>query len=156
MAIQAERSMTSAEPKVQAHLERRSGQRFDFQMPVSVRSESTHQTAYGFTQNLSARGAFVYTGLQARPGERVEIGLVMPSEITLSEPMRVLCRGTVLRVSPAVEQKFGVAIRLENYEYLPDAKPVETVNAGGVDLRSPGLENEAMSENVFSRRATWL
>jgi hypothetical protein len=126
-------------------------------MPVSIRSEQTQSQAYGFTQNLSARGALLYTSLQIAAGEKVEIGLVMPSEITLSEPMRVLCRGTVLRVFPAAQQKFAVAIRLENYEYLPEAKRDDSLNLSGVDLPSPRPEDEAaMSANVFSRRSTWL
>ena len=57
----------------------------------------------------------------------------MPSEITLGESMPVRCRGHILRVvkpvasmqdssSPArAETKIGVAVRLEGYEYLPEA-----------------------------------
>ncbi len=149
--------MSIGDSNVQAHLERRAGQRFDFQMPVSIRSEHSQSQAYGFTQNLSARGALVYTDIQIGAGEKIEIGLVMPSEITLTEPMRVLCRGTVLRVSAAAQQKIGVAVRLENYEYLPEARREETAIPGEINLQSADAQDDAaLSAHVFSRRSTWL
>jgi hypothetical protein len=47
--------------------------------------------------------------------------LVMPSEVTLAENMRVRCRGRVLRVSTAgVASKCGVAVHLDGYEFLPE------------------------------------
>ena len=52
----------------------------------------------------------------------------MPSEITLTENARVCCRAKVVRVTP-VEQKFGVAARLEGYEYLPKAETAAQVSA---------------------------
>ena len=99
------------------HLERRASQRFDFQLPIAVRLAGTDCEGYGFTQDLSGRGVFFYTDLQVNEGDAVELTLVMPSEITLTENARVRCRGRVVRVTP-VEQKFGVAARLEGYEYL--------------------------------------
>jgi hypothetical protein len=53
---------------------------------------------------------------------------MMPSEITLTENTRVRCRSKVVRVLP-VQQKFGVAARLEGYEYLPKAETVAQVSA---------------------------
>ena len=58
----------------------------------------------------------------------MELTLVMPSEITLTENTRVRCRGRVVRVVP-VEQKFGVAARLEGYEYLPKAETAAQISA---------------------------
>ena len=83
---------------------------------------------YGFTQDLSGRGVFFYTDFQVTEGDAVELTLVMPSEITLTENARVRCRGRVVRVTP-VEQKFGVAARLEGYEYLPKAETAAQVSA---------------------------
>jgi hypothetical protein len=62
----------------------------------------------------------------------IELTLRMPSEITLGSTMPVRCRGRILRVvrpvvasvngsSNKVESKIGVAVRLECYEYLPEA-----------------------------------
>lgn len=110
------------------HLERRASQRFDFQLPIAVRLAGTDCEGYGFTQDLSGRGVFFYTDFQVNEGDAVELTLVMPSEITLTENARVRCRGRVVRVTP-VEQKFGVAARLEGYEYLPKAESAAQVSA---------------------------
>ena len=107
----------------QVQLERRSTQRFDFHLPVSVRlAGSPEREGSGFTQNLSARGALFYSDFPLNMGEAIELTLVMPSEITLAENMRVRCRGRVVRVCPpAAGSKCAVAVQLEGYEFLPEA-----------------------------------
>ena len=112
----------------QVHLERRAAQRFDFQLPVVVRLAGTDREGHGFTQDLSGRGAFLYTDFQVTEGDAVELTLVMPSEITMTESMRVRCRGKVTRVVP-VEHKFGVAVHLEGYEFLPEAESAAQISA---------------------------
>ena len=112
-------------------VERRVGQRFDLHIPVSVKLAGTQHEACGFTQDLSARGSFFYTDFPLGCGEKVELTLNMPSEITLGESMRVRCQGTVLRVvQPAIGTKLGVAVHFAGYEYLPKAQP-ETTDAYG-------------------------
>jgi hypothetical protein len=101
-------------------VERRASQRFDFQLPVAVRLSGTDREGCGFTQDLSGRGAFFYTDFQVAEGDAVELTFVMPAEITLTENMRVRCRGRVTRVLP-VERKFGVAVHLEGYDYLSES-----------------------------------
>ena len=123
-------------------VERRIGQRFAFNLPVSLREVATATEGLGFTQDLSSRGAFFFTDMALREGAEIELTLQMPSEITLGENMRVRCRGRVLRVvkpadnawkpaasaSPdpklaetkAAETKIGVAVCLKGYEYLPE------------------------------------
>ncbi len=112
----------------QVHLERRASQRFDFQLPVAVRLAGTDREGCGFTQDLSGRGAFFYTDFQVAEGDAVELTLMMPAEITLTENMRVRCRGRVVRVLPA-QSKFGVAVHLEGYEYLSAAETAAQVSA---------------------------
>ena len=112
----------------QVHLERRAAQRFDFQLPVVVRLAGTDREGQGFTQDLSGRGAFLYTDFQVTEGDAVELTLAMPAEITLTENMRVRCRGKVLRVRQ-VERKFGVAVHLEGYEFLPAAESAVQISA---------------------------
>lgn len=103
--------------------ERRAAQRFEFHLPVSLHLTGTDREGSGFTQDLSARGAFLYTDFKVAVGDAVELTLVMPSEVTLAENMRVRCRGHVLRVCPAGSgPKCGVAVHLEGYEFLPETK----------------------------------
>jgi PilZ domain len=132
-------------------VERRIGQRFAFNLPVSLRDVSTAVEGLGFTQDLSSRGAFLFTDMALSEGAEIELTLRMPSEITLGENMRVRCRGRVLRIvrpadtswKPAAaaesgtklpeiktaETKIGVAVCLKGYEYLPE------VEDGSADFR---------------------
>jgi hypothetical protein len=112
------------------------GQRFAFNLPVSLRDVSTGAQGLGFTQDLSSRGVFLFTDMALREGSEVELTLRMPSEITLGESMRVRCRGQVLRIAKPAEKwnapaksqtkleetKIGVAVCLKGYEYLPEAE----------------------------------
>ena len=112
----------------QVHVERRASQRFDFQLPVGVRLAGTDREGCGFTQDLSGRGAFLYTDFQVAEGDAVELTFMMPAEITLTENMRVRCRGRVTRVMHS-QSKFGVAVHLERYEYLSEAESTAQVSA---------------------------
>jgi hypothetical protein len=102
-------------------IERRPTQRFAFQLLVSVRLKGSDHEGYGFTQDLSARGALFYTDYPLSEGAAVELTLLMPAEITLAEAMRVRCRAKVVRVvPPAGGTACGIAVHLEGYEYLPE------------------------------------
>jgi hypothetical protein len=119
-------------------VERRIGQRFAFNLPVSLRDVSTAAEGLGFTQDVSSRGAFLFTDMALNEGAEIELTLKMPSEITLGENMRVRCRGHVLRiVKPAdntwrpspetdtetqTQTKIGAAVCLKGYEYLPETQ----------------------------------
>jgi len=101
-------------------LERRAAHRFDFHLPVAVKVTDDGREGLGFTQNLSARGAFFYTDLPLEAGIAIKLTLVMPSEITLAENMRVRCQGKVMRID-STANKSAVAVALEGYEFLPEA-----------------------------------
>lgn len=120
-------------------VERRIGQRFAFNLPVSLRDSATAAEGLGFTQDLSSRGAFLFTDMALSEGAEIELTLEMPSEITLGENMRVRCRGRILRIvkakdttwrspdaaeakSQQTETKIGVAVCLNGYEYLPETE----------------------------------
>jgi hypothetical protein len=112
-------------------LERRAGQRFGYNLPVSLRDLSSGAEGLGFTQDISSRGVFFFTDMPVAEGDEIEVTLMMPSEITLGESMRVRCRAQVLRLAKpsdsaigtegrASETKIGVAVCLQGYEYLPE------------------------------------
>jgi len=104
-------------------LERRAAQRFEVHLPVSVHFNGL--TVPGFTQDLSARGIFLYTEADIPEGAAVELTFMMPSEITLGESMPVRGRGRVLRsVATKGSQRNGIAVQLESYEYLPEKQPI--------------------------------
>jgi hypothetical protein len=107
--------MTSAD---QNRIERRCGQRFPYQVPVMLRVPGESRSGSGFTQDLSSRGAMIWTQLQLNEGEWIDMTLVMPSEITLAEDMNVCCRARVVRREQAEGGKPAVAVRIEHYEFL--------------------------------------
>lgn len=107
--------MTSAE---QNRIERRCGQRFPYQLPVLLRIPGENHTGSGFTQDLSSRGAMVWTDLSLSEGQLVEMTLVMPSEITLAEDMNVRCRARVVRREQVNGGKPAVAVHIEHYDFL--------------------------------------
>src|SRR5258708_10643882 len=92
-------------------VERRIGQRFAFNLPVSLREVATAAEGLGFTQDLSSRGAFLFTDMALSEGANIELTLKMPSEITLGESMRVRCQARVLRIVKPIDNSNSVDVR---------------------------------------------
>jgi hypothetical protein len=120
-------------------VERRIGQRFDFNLPVSVRDVSTSAEGLGFTQDLSSRGAFFFTELPLTEGAEIELTLRMPSEITLGENMRVRCRGRILRIVNADDRRddgkdFRKESDLEKDRTVPRNNP-SSVETASIELK---------------------
>ena len=144
-------------------VERRVGQRFTFNLPISLRDQTTAAEGLGFTQDVSSRGAFFFTDMRLNPGAEIEITLKMPSEITLGETMRVRCKGRVMRVSNPLENgelrssetKIGVAVCFNDYEYLPETEDDSSDFRRISALHGTG-ENDrpAASSNANPRGAT--
>ncbi|HZR63655.1 MAG TPA: PilZ domain-containing protein [Terriglobales bacterium] len=115
--------MTSAD---QNRIERRCGQRFPYQVSVLLRVINQSQSGSGFTQDLSSRGALVWTDLPLAEGDMVDMTLVMPSEITLANDMNVCCRARVVRREQADGGKPAVAVHIEHYDFLyPGLPPLD-------------------------------
>ena len=113
--------MTSPE---QNRMERRCGQRFPYQVPVMLRVPGEARSGSGFTQDLSSRGAMLWTDLALAEGELVDMTLVMPSEITLADDMNVCCRARVVRREQVEGGKPAVAVHIEHYDFLREEPPV--------------------------------
>jgi PilZ domain len=105
----------------QNRIERRCGQRFPYQVAVLLRVPADGRSGSGFTQDLSSRGAMVWTDLPLSSGELVLMTLVMPSEITLAEDMNVCCRARVVRCEQVDGGKPAVAVQIEHYDFLHQA-----------------------------------
>jgi len=124
--------MTSAE---QNRVERRLGQRFPYQVPVTLRVPGETRTGSGFTQDLSSRGAMLWTDLCVAEGQIIEMTLVMPSEITLADDMNVCCRARVVRCEQAEGSKPALAVHIERYDFLRPEPPVlEEQTVKGIPL----------------------
>ena len=104
----------------QAQAERRGEQRFPLRLPVVVKSiHDGVQEETSLTRDVSARGAFFYLDRDLAEGTPVELILTLPAEITLTESIRVRCRGTVVRVVGGINGgKTGVAAVIEQYDFV--------------------------------------
>ncbi len=70
------------------------------------------------TRDVSARGAFFYLDVKLAEGTPVELTLTLPSEITLTESIRVRCKGKIVRVVESVDgSKIGIAAAIEQYDF---------------------------------------
>ena len=71
---------------------------------------------------MSAQGVFFYPGSSLAEGTKVEFTLTLPPEITLTESIRVRCKGKVVRVDDGFgDTKVPVAAVIDEYEFLPQA-----------------------------------
>jgi hypothetical protein len=110
-----------------AQAERRGEQRFPLRLPVVVRSmQGSVQEESSLTRDVSARGAFFYLDVQLAEGTPVELILTLPAEITLSDNIRVRCKGKVVRVAGANGGKTGVAAVIEQYDFATDRDPLSS------------------------------
>jgi hypothetical protein len=98
-------------------IERRCGQRFPYQLPVLLRMPNESLSGAGVTQDLSSRGAMVWTDFPVTVGVTLEMSLIMPSEIMLAEAMDVCCRARVVRVESSEGQKTAIAVQIEHYDF---------------------------------------
>jgi PilZ domain len=100
--------------------EKRGARRFPLRVPVSVDSDSTTRPAQ--LRDVSARGICFYLESEVAQGSQIGFTLTLPPEITLTESIRVQCKGRVVRVENGrADGKLAVAAVIEEYEFLPEA-----------------------------------
>lgn len=137
-------------------VERRAAQRFNLQLPVSLRTAMDEREGFGYTQDLSARGAFLFTEVPLAEGDQVELTFVMPSEITLTENARVRASARVLRVVNSSGSASAIAVHFEKYEYLPETTIVRemTGSLSRISALHSSAQDEGMSQHTFRPRPT--
>jgi hypothetical protein len=100
---------------------KRATRRFSLRLPVSVRYGENEQAHEAQTRDVSARGICFYIDSAIQAGSPIDFTLTLPPEITLTESIRVRCKGRVVRVeggSPS--QKMAVAAVIDEYDFLAD------------------------------------
>ena len=104
----------------QAQAERRGEQRFPLRLPVVVKSmQGGVQEESSLTRDVSARGAFFYLDSELAEGTPIELVLTLPAEITLTENIRVRCKGKVVRVVSGMDGgRTGIAAVIEQYDFV--------------------------------------
>ena len=110
---------------VESQDEKRAARRFSLRIPVTVDhgdngSKGTVEVAQ--IRDVSARGICFYLDSTVAQGSPIGFTLTLPPEITLTESIRVQCKGRVVRVEDGTpDGKMVVAAVIEEYEFLPEA-----------------------------------
>lgn len=134
-------------------IERRASQRFDLQLPVSLRLVKEAREERCLTQDVSAGGTLLYSDCCIDESSLVELIFTMPSEITFDGNLRVRCLGKVLRAAPMqIGSRFGAAIHFEHYEFLSD----DNAATASVPLIQEQSEELSASSHVFQPRTSYL
>ena len=107
----------ASEGTLPAQPERRAAQRFAMSVPVAVQSpEDSFPLETALSHDVSAKGIFFLMNARPRAGSRIEFTVTLPSEVTLTDPMRVNCKGHVIRVvEVGSTNRFGVGATIEGY-----------------------------------------
>lgn len=107
----------------EAQREKRATRRFSLRLPVAVSyQDGAAHSENSLTRDVSARGICFYLDSAIQPGSEIEFTLTLPPEITLTESIRVRCKGKVVRIEPPSEGgKLGIAAVIDEYEFLAES-----------------------------------
>jgi hypothetical protein len=108
--------------ETQQDTDKRATRRFALRLPVTVRYGEDGDEHAAQTRDVSARGICFYVDSAIQAGSAIDFTLTLPPEITLTESIRVRCKGRVVRVEgggPAT--KMAVAAVIDEYEFLADS-----------------------------------
>ena len=107
----------------EAQQEKRAARRFALRIPVTVsRGENQGNAEPAQMRDVSARGICLYLDSPIEQGSPLGFTMTLPPEITLTESIRVQCKGHVVRVeNNGTEGKMAVAAVIEEYEFVPES-----------------------------------
>jgi hypothetical protein len=100
--------------------ERRSGTRVAAAIPATVKSTQPSQELSAVTRDLNTSGVFLYTDQRIAEGSKLEIVLILPTELGLGEKQWACCQASVVRVEDEGGHKFGVAATIDRLDVLPE------------------------------------
>lgn len=102
--------------------EKRAARRFALRIPVAVNRDGSTLSEAAHIRDVSARGICFYVDSAVAQGSPIGFTLTLPPEITLTESIRVQCKGRVVRVENGSDDgRIAVAAVIEEYEFLPEA-----------------------------------
>jgi len=108
---------------LETSVDRRAIRRFDMRLPAKVKVEGESIDEWHTeTQNVSARGVFLYLDRPLAEGSRIHVTLTFPPHVTLTDPVRVRFTARVVRAeAPLPASRIGIAAVIEDYEFLRSA-----------------------------------
>ncbi len=104
--------------------EKRAIRRFALQLPVIVNAVSESGEVLqkaAETRDVSSNGICFYCDAAMVADSEIEFTVMLPVEVTMSEPLRVQCHGKVVRVEPDQgDGKFAIAAAIDSYDFVAD------------------------------------
>ncbi len=105
----------------QPQQEKRATRRFSLRLPVSVKySNGGVNECAAETKDVSARGVYFFMDGGLEVGANIEFTLTLPPEITLTESIRVRCKGRVVRVENVPDSKVGIGAVIDQYDFVAE------------------------------------
>lgn len=100
--------------------ERRNARRFRMRLPITLTwaSKTGADEMSAETSEVSSKGVRFMAEKGMRSGTPVEFEMTLPHEVTLAGPVRVRCLGRVVRADAMEEQRVGVSVAIERYEFV--------------------------------------
>jgi len=90
-------------------------------MPMAlVRSSQGEVHKNGETRNVSSTGVYFVISHVVAPGSLLEFVITLPDDVSISGPVRLLCKGKATRVEIEEDALVGVAATIERYEFMRD------------------------------------
>lgn len=77
--------------------ERRIHRRFRLCLPVTAKDIDGNETS-AYTRDISSHGVCFFISKPVSVGSRIQLAFTLPSEVTCNGPVRVKCKGRVIRV----------------------------------------------------------
>jgi len=102
--------------------ERRTRQRFSMQLPLVLSSSGSSQQWSGITQDVSSGGILFHldsksAGAPAAESTAIEFILAIPPEITLVGPIRLCCKGRIVRKHATADGKLALVAVIDSYTW---------------------------------------
>ena len=111
----------SLEQRMAEAQEKRAARRFALQIPVAIARQDADFNETAQIRDVSARGISLFLDAPIEQGSPIGFTLTLPPEITLTESIRVQCKGRIVRVEGGTpDGKLAVAAVIEEYEFLPE------------------------------------
>jgi hypothetical protein len=104
----------------EAAQEKRAIRRFALQLPVTVTATSGEPVkAVAETRDVSSHGICFYCDAAMERESMIEFTVTLPTDVTMTEPINVHCRGKVVRVEDSASGgKFAIAAAIDSYEFV--------------------------------------
>lgn len=114
--------MSEQQPALEPRMERRMKRRFALRLPLHGWYGGENRKEFASTtQDISAGGVRFHLDDAPESGTPIEFTLTLPEEITLSQPIRVRCKGRVVRdAGLGADRKRLVAAIIDDYEFVPE------------------------------------